>query len=82
MNDEKNIEQENKVLKSVLARVLEAYTHGTFTQYGLSEEAALDIASNLSGLSKEKLEELKKKRDTSILETMNTSNEVINNLLK
>ena len=80
--EEKNIEQENKVLKSVLERAVELYVHGTLMQYGLSEEASLDIVSNLTGLPKEKLEELKKKRDTSILETMNTSNEVINNLLK
>lgn len=81
MNDGKNIEQENKVLKSVFKRVVESYTHGTLTQYGLSEEAALDIVSNLTGLPKEKLVELKKARDDKNLESLEDINNTLKNVL-
>ena len=81
MNDGKNIEQENKVLKSVLERAVELYVHGTLMQYGLSEEAALDIVSNLTGLPKEKLVELKKARDDKNLESLKNIDNTLKNVL-
>ena len=81
MNDGNNIEQENKVLKDVFAKVLASYTHGTLTQYGLSEEAALDIVSYYTGLPKEKLVELKKARDDKNLESLKTIDNTLKNVL-
>ena len=62
-------------------RSMNLYTHGTLTQYGLDEESALEIVSDLTGLSKEVLVSVKKCRDDAIREKVDDSFETVNNVL-
>lgn len=67
--------------ENLLSKSISLYTHGTLMQYGLREEQALEIVSNLTRLSPEKLQELKNNRVASLTESMSNSNEVISSML-
>ena len=59
--------------KALLERVTDLYVNGGLVQYGLSDEYALEIVSNTTGIAKEKLMELKQKRAASMVDRMSTT---------
>ena len=50
---------EKEYYESLLKNSISLYTKGTLMQYGLREDQALEIVSNLTGIAPEKLQELK-----------------------
>lgn len=73
---------ENKeYYENLLYKSINLYTHGTLTQYGLREDQALEIVSNLTGLSPEKLQEIRNEQTNSLRESMSDSNEVLSSML-
>ena len=64
--------------KQLVTRCIELYTKGGLVQYGLTEEQSLKIVSDLTGLSKESLIEMKKKYVDSVISSYDKAfNEVI-----
>lgn len=73
---------ENKeYYENLLYKSINLYTHGALIQYGLREDQALEIVSNLTGISPEKLQELRNERSNSLRESMSKSNEVLSSML-
>ena len=62
---------------NLLKNVISLYTRSTLQQYHLSEEQALEIVSNVTKIPKEKLQELKNKREEGIKEEFKNSQESI-----
>ena len=56
--------------KNLVNKSIDLYTHGVLVQYGLSDEDALAIVSDLTGISKEKLVEAKRQREDAFLSSM------------
>ena len=67
--------------ENLLKNSISLYTKGTLMQYGLREDQALEIVSNLTGIAPEKLQELKAERINNIKENMNKSNEVLSSMI-
>lgn len=68
-------------LEEVLMNTISLYTKGTLRQYGLSEEASLEIVSNITKLSPEKLQELRQQRAEELSNSFGNSPETINNII-
>lgn len=68
-------------LEEVLMNTINLYTKGTLRQYGLSEEAALEIVSNITKLAPEKLQELRQQRAEELSNSFGNSPETINNII-
>ncbi len=66
--------ESDEVLKKLLERVVGLYTKGTLQQYGLKDEQALEIVSNVSGVPQEKLKQIKEARkdDEGVKKTFET----------
>lgn len=62
---------------NLLKDVISLYTRSTLQQYHLSDEQALEIVSNVTKIPKEKLQELKNKREEGIKEEFEKSQEAI-----
>ena len=78
-----NIAREDleQAFNKLFMKSMDLYTRGTLTQYGLDDKSALEIVSNLTGLSKEALVSIKKCRDDALKESIEDSFETINNVL-
>lgn len=72
---------EKEYYENLLKNSISLYTKGTLMQYGLREDQALEIVSNLTGIAPEKLQELKAERINNIKENMNKSNEVLSSMI-
>ena len=78
---EKKNDKEKEMLqayRSLIDKNVSLYTNGTLSQYGLSDEQALEIVSNLTGISKDKLQEAKNNRDNAMrdnIASINTNND-------
>ncbi|MBR3117485.1 MAG: hypothetical protein IKF36_06430 [Bacilli bacterium] len=59
-----------EAFKNLVNKNIDLYTHGVLVQYGLTDEQALEIVSNLTGISKESLVEAKKQREEAFLSSM------------
>lgn len=66
-----------KGFESLLTDVLGLYFNGVLTQYGLDEDKTLEIVSNLTHISKERLVELKQIRDSEIAKAISQA-QIIN----
>ena len=66
MDEKKTLE----AFKNLVNKNVDLYTQGVLVQYGLTDEQALEIVSNLTGLSKEKLVEAKRQREDAFLSSM------------
>ena len=78
-----NIYQEDleKAFNRLFMKSMELYTKGTLRQYGLDNEAALEIVSNLTGLTKDSLVSLKQCRDEMLSEKVEDSFDTLHNVL-
>lgn len=76
-----NNEELREAFDNLFMKNMNLYTHGTLTQYGLDENIALEIVSDLTGLPKEVLISVKKCRDDALKEKVDESFETINNVL-
>lgn len=72
---------EKEYYENLLKNSISLYTKGTLMQYGLREDQALEIVSNLTGIAPEKLQELKSERINNIKENMSKSNEVLSSMI-
>ena len=72
---------EKEYYEKLLNNSISLYTKGTLIQYGLREDQALEIVSNLTGLSPEKLQELRNEHTNSLRESISVSNEVLSSML-
>lgn len=72
---------EKEYYENLLKNSISLYTKGTLMQYGLRENQALEIVSNLTGIAPEKLQELKAERINNIKENMSKSNEVLSSMI-
>ncbi|MBR3116260.1 MAG: hypothetical protein IKF36_00105 [Bacilli bacterium] len=63
--------------KANFIKSVQLYTNGVLVQYGLTDEQALDITANLTGLSKETLKAEKEARDRSLNELFGKANEQV-----
>lgn len=72
---------EKEYYEKLLNNSVNLYTKGTLIQYGLREEQALEIVSNLTGIAPEKLQELREERINNISESMIKSNEVLSTMI-
>ena len=72
---------EKEYYENLLKNSISLYTKGTLIQYGLREDQALEIVSNLTGIAPEKLQELKAERINNIKENMSKSNEVLSSMI-
>lgn len=72
---------EKEYYENLLKNSISSYTKGTLMQYGLREDQALEIVSNLTGIAPEKLQELKAERINNIKENMSKSNEVLSSMI-
>lgn len=61
---------EKEYYENLLKNSISLYTKGTLTQYGLREDQALEIVSNLTGIDPEKLQELRAERINNIKDSM------------
>lgn len=72
---------EKEYYEKLLNNSVNLYTKGTLIQYGLREDQALEIVSNLTGIAPEKLQELRNERINTISNEMNKSNEVLSTMI-
>ena len=72
---------EKEYYENLFKNSISLYTKGTLMQYGLREDQALEIVSNLTGIAPEKLQELKAERINNIKENMSKSNEVLSSMI-
>ncbi len=72
---------EKEYYEKLLNNSVNLYTKGTLIQYGLREDQALEIVSNLTGIAPEKLQELRNERINTISNEMNKSNEILSSML-
>lgn len=72
---------ETEYYEKLLNNSISLYTKGALMQYGLREDQALEIVSNLTGIAPEKLQELRAERINNISESMSKSNEVLSTML-
>lgn len=72
---------EKEYYEKLLNNSVNLYTKGTLMQYGLREDQALEIVSNLTGIAPEKLQELRNERINTISNEMNKSNEILSSML-
>lgn len=68
-------------LENVLMKTIELYTKGTLRQYGLTDEATLEIVANVTNIPKDKLIEIKQQRTEQIANSFDKSQEIINNIV-
>ena len=71
------MDKTNEAFETLLTDAVGLYVNGVLGQYGIAEEKALEIVSNLTKLPKEKLVELKQSRDNRLLEQISKSNDEI-----
>ena len=72
---------EKEYYENLLKNSVNLYTKGTLMQYGLREDQALEIVSNLTGIAPEKLKELRAERVNTISNEMNKSNEILSSMI-
>ena len=72
---------EKEYYEKLLNNSVNLYTKGTLMQYGLREDQALEIVSNLTGIAPEKLQELRTERVNTISNEMNKSNEILSSMM-
>ena len=72
---------EKEYYEKLLNNSVNLYTKGTLMQYGLREDQALEIVSNLTGIAPEKLQELRSERVNTISNEMNRSNEILSSMI-
>lgn len=72
---------EKEYYEKLLNNSVNLYTKGTLMQYGLREDQALEIVSNLTGIAPEKLQELRNERINTISGEMNKSNEILSSMI-
>lgn len=72
---------EKEYYEKLLNNSVNLYTKGTLMQYGLREDQALEIVSNLTGIAPEKLQELRNERINTISNEMNKSNEILSSMI-
>lgn len=72
---------EKEYYEKLLNNSVNLYTKGTLMQYGLREDQALEIVSNLTGIAPEKLQELRAERINNISESISKSNEVLSTMI-
>lgn len=72
---------EKEYYENLLNNAIGLYTKGALVQYGLREEQALEIVSNLTGIVPEKLQELRAERNNAIKDSFNKSNEVLSTMI-
>ena len=72
---------EKEYYEKLLNNSVNLYTKGTLMQYGLREDQALEIVSNLTGIASEKLQELRTERVNTISNEMNKSNEILSSMI-
>ena len=72
---------EKEYYENLLKNSISLYTKGTLMQYGLREDQALEIVSNLTGVAPEKLQELRAERVNTISNEMNKSNDVLSSMI-
>ena len=72
---------EKEYYENLLKNSVNLYTKGTLIQYGLREDQALEIVSNLTGIAPEKLKELRAERVNTISNEMNKSNEILSSMI-
>ena len=66
---------EKEYYENLLKNSISLYTKGTLMQYGLREEQALEIVSNLTGVAPEKLQELRAERINAVSNEMEKSSQ-------
>lgn len=71
------MQREKEAFNALLNNVINLYINGVLVQYGLDEAQALDIIANTTGLSKEKLFELKQARDNRLYQQMSESTDQV-----
>ena len=72
---------EKEYYENLLKNSISLYTKVTLMQYGLREDQALEIVSNLTGIAPEKLQEIRAERINNIKDSMNKSNEVLSTMI-
>ena len=72
---------EKEYYENLLKNSVNLYTKGTLMQYGLREDQALEIVSNLTGIAPEKLKELRAERVNTISNEMNKSSEILSSMI-
>lgn len=72
---------EKEYYENLLKNSISLYTKGTLMQYGLREDQALEIVSNLTGIVPKKLQELRAERVNTISNEMNKSNEILSSMI-
>lgn len=72
---------EKEYYENLLKNSISLYTKGTLMQYGLREDQALEIVSNLTGVAPEKLQELRAERINNIKDSMSKSNDVLSSMI-
>lgn len=72
---------EKEYYENLLKNSISLYTKGTLMQYGLREDQALEIVSNLTGINPEKLQEIRAERINNIKDSMTKSNEVLSTMI-
>lgn len=72
---------EKEYYENLLKNSISLYTKGTLMQYGLREDQALEIVSNLTGINPEKLQEIRAERINNIKDSISKSNEVLSTMI-
>lgn len=72
---------EKEYYEKLLNNSVNLYTKGTLIQYGLREDQALEIVSNLTGIAPEKLKELRVERVNTISNEMEKSSQNLSSMI-
>lgn len=72
---------EKEYYENLLKNSVNLYTKGTLMQYGLREDQALEIVSNLTGIAPEKLKELRAERVNTISNEMEKSSQNLSSMI-
>ena len=63
-----------EAFKELIEKNVSLYANGTLEQYGLTDEQSLEIVSGLTGLTKERLKEVKEERNKTLKDNINSFN--------
>lgn len=72
---------EKEYYENLLKNSISLYTKGTLMQYGLREDQALEIVSNLTGVAPEKLQELRAERINAVSNEMEKSSQNLSSMI-
>lgn len=67
--------------EELLNKCIKLFVNRTLEQYGLDERASLEIVSNLTGIPREQLVEIRNKRDMHLNNEMKESFETVKNII-